>query len=144
MISSERSGSRLPGRLVREDDRRIVHERAGDGDALLLPARQLQRIRVHAVLQPDPLQDLERAALLLRRRHAEHARDERDVLEDRLGGQQLEVLEDEPERAAVGLHLARRQGREVAAADDQLPLATARPGGAAAGAAWTCRRRSGR
>ena len=39
-----------------------------------------------------------------------------------LVGQQLEILEDEAERAAVGLHLARRERREVAAADDQLAL----------------------
>ena len=74
------------------------------------------------MLQADPLQHLERLALLLRRRHAEHARHERDVLEHGLVRDQLEVLEHEAERAAVGLHLARRQRREIAAADDEPPF----------------------
>ena len=59
-------GIEVAGRLVGQDDRRIVDERAGDGDALLLAARELHRVRVHPVLQADPLEHLERAALLLR------------------------------------------------------------------------------
>ena len=61
-------------RLVGQDERRLVDERARDRDALLLAARQLQRIRVHPVLQAQPLEHLERAALLLHRGGAEHAR----------------------------------------------------------------------
>ena len=40
-----RAGLRVevPGRLVREKDRRIVDERPGDGDALALAAGQLVR-----------------------------------------------------------------------------------------------------
>ena len=37
-------------------------------------------------------------------------------------GQQLEVLEHEPERPAIGLDLVRRERRQVPAVDDQLPL----------------------
>src|SRR5919197_2140742 len=109
----------VPGGLVLDADDRIIDERARDRDALLFAARELQRVSVHAVLQADPLEHLERAALLLRGRHAEHARHERDVLEYGLGGQQLEVLEYETNRAAVGLNLALRELREIAAADDQ-------------------------
>src|SRR5262245_53786520 len=61
-------GIEVAGRLVGEDDDGIVHERARDRDALLLAARELERKRVHPVLQPHPLEHLERAALLLRDR----------------------------------------------------------------------------
>ena len=55
----------VAGRLIREDDQRLVDQRSGDGDALLLTARELLRICAHAVLQPDPLEHLECAPLLL-------------------------------------------------------------------------------
>ena len=100
-------------RLVGKNQHRVVHQRARDGDALLLAARQLLRIRVHPVLQPHPLQHLKRLALLRRDRRAEHARHDRDVFEHGLSRNQLEVLEDEPDAAAVGLHLPRRQPREI-------------------------------
>ena len=108
-------GIEVARRLVGENQHRVVHERAGDGDALLLAARQLLRIRVHAVLQPDPLQHLKRLALLRRDGRAEHARHDRDVLEHGLSRDQLEILEDEPDAAAVRLHLPRRQPREILA-----------------------------
>src|SRR5436190_2381433 len=109
----------VAGRLVGEDDHRIVDERARDRDPLLLAAGELHRIRVHPVLQPDPLQHLEGPALLLRRRHAEHARHERHVVEHGLVRQQLEVLEDEAEGPAIGLHLPHRQLGQVALPDDE-------------------------
>ena len=76
-------GIEVAGRFVGEQQHRIVDERARDRDALLLTARQVLRVGVHAVLQPDPLEDLERAAPLVRGRHAEHLGHERDVLEHR-------------------------------------------------------------
>src|SRR5262245_37922864 len=115
-------GIEVAGRLVGEDDDGIVHERARDRDALLLAARELERKRVHPVLQPHPLEHLERAALLLRRRHPQDARHERDVLQHGLVRQQLEVLEHEAERPAVGLHLPRREPGEIPASDDEPPL----------------------
>ena len=74
------------------------------------------------MLQPDPLQDLERPSLLLRGRHPEHARDERHVFEHGLGLQQFEILEDEPERPPIRLDLPRRQGGEVSPADGQFAV----------------------
>ena len=41
MIPTEVSGSRLPGRLVADEERRVVDERARDRHALLLAAREL-------------------------------------------------------------------------------------------------------
>ena len=49
----------IAGRLVGEDQRRPVGERAGDRDALLLAARQLGRAMV------EPLGEAERAEQLL-------------------------------------------------------------------------------
>ena len=48
----------VPGRLVGEQDRRVVDQRARDRDALLLPARQLVRMVVGAVAEPDQLEHL--------------------------------------------------------------------------------------
>src|SRR5262249_31037924 len=110
----------IPCWLVTEDDQRVVYERPRDRYALLFAARELQRKSVHPVLQANPLQDLERPALLLRQRHSEHTRHERDILEHGTVGQQLEVLEDEAERSPVGLNLIRRQRGEAAAADDEF------------------------
>src|SRR3954467_14995591 len=68
---------------------------------------------------PDPLQHLEGAAAALVRRLAEHLGHERDVLEHRPGRNQLEVLEDEPEPAAVLLHLTALEGGEITPVDDK-------------------------
>ena len=50
----------VAGRLVGQQDRRLRHERAGDRDALLLPARELVRVVIGAVGQPDRRQALHR------------------------------------------------------------------------------------
>ena len=46
-------------RLVGEQELGIIDERARDGDALLLPARKLARIVVHAVFEADLLETVE-------------------------------------------------------------------------------------
>ena len=86
-------------RLVGQDDRRIVGERAGDRDALLLPAGQLRRIVVRAIGQADLLQQLPRAGggvapagNLHRHQH---------VLERGQRRHQVEELEDEPDLLAA-------------------------------------------
>ena len=43
----------VAGRLVGEQQLRPVHERAGEGDALLLAARQLVRVVVQALAEAD-------------------------------------------------------------------------------------------
>src|SRR5205807_851242 len=57
-----RRGLRIETRhwLVREDDRRVLRERAGDRDALLLPAGELIRARVRAVQQADRVEAAQR------------------------------------------------------------------------------------
>ncbi len=49
-------GIQVAGRLVGQDDARLVDQRPRDGDALLLPAGQLVGPMVDAVAQPYRLQ----------------------------------------------------------------------------------------
>ena len=57
----------VAGRLVGQQQRRLVDQRARDGDALLLAARQLIRMMLRAVGQADRVERLHRAARALRR-----------------------------------------------------------------------------
>ena len=108
MISSERSGSRLPvGSSASTSCGSLTSARA-IAMRCCSPPDSSARIRVHPVLQADPLQHLERLALLHGVGDAEHAHHEGDVLEDGQARDEPEVLEDEADRAAVGLHLRRR------------------------------------
>ncbi len=56
----------VAGRLVGEDETRLVGQRAGDGGALLLAARQLRRAVIDAVGETQRAQHL-RGALRRRR-----------------------------------------------------------------------------
>jgi len=53
-----RDGVEIAGGLVREQHRRLRHERPGERDALLLSARELPRVVAGALLEPDALQGL--------------------------------------------------------------------------------------
>ena len=48
----------VPGRLVADQERRVVDDRARDRDALLLAARELVRKRAHLVGEPDEREHL--------------------------------------------------------------------------------------
>ena len=122
MISSERSGSRLP---VGSSARMIAGSLTSARAIAMRCCSPPESSRGYAFIRcwsPDPLQDLEGPTLVLRLRHAEHTRNERDVLEHGFRRQQFEVLKDEPERATITLDLPGRQRRKVAAADDELPF----------------------
>src|SRR5262245_19080100 len=112
----------ISGRFVREYERGIVDERPGDRDALLLSAGEVPGIRIDAMLQAHPLEHLKGAATLLSRRHTEHFQDEGDVFKHGTRRDQFEVLEDEPDAAAVLLDVAAGELREVVAVDQQLAL----------------------
>ena len=51
----------VAGRLVGEEQRRLVDERARDGDALLLSARELVRVVVEPLAEADALERRRRA-----------------------------------------------------------------------------------
>ena len=107
-------------RLVGDHQHRVVHQRARDRNALLLAAGQILRIRVHPVLQADPFEHLKRAAPLLRGgTPSTSGTNEMFSSTVRLGNQ-LEVLKDESDAAAILLDLAAFSVREVVAIDADL------------------------
>ena len=89
-----RTGVEVPGRLVGEDHRRVVQQRARDRDALLLAARELRWPVVDPIAEPD---GIERGDRPLASALAVAAVDERqlDVLDRVEPRQQIERLEDE-------------------------------------------------
>ena len=89
------------GGLVGEDQRRLVDERARDGHALLLTARELARQVPAAVGEPDALEDLARPGALLAPTASLDGQRQRDVLERRQVRHEVERLEDEPEVLAA-------------------------------------------
>ena len=72
---------------------------ARHGHALLLTARELRRIVLHAVRHADFFQRLVHPLLALRRRHAAIGQRQLDVLVDREIADQVERLEDEADLA---------------------------------------------
>ena len=105
MISSERSGSRLPvGRPpARAADR---YQRTRDGDALLLAAGQVRGNAFMRCWRPTHFRTWNARRRCCAVGNAQHFGHERDVLENGSRRNQLEVLEDEPDAAAVFLDLA--------------------------------------
>ncbi len=94
--------------LIREDDRRVLRERAGDRDALLLPAGELIRARVRAVQQADRVEAAQRELTIGAgepthqhppRRHPRQPADE-DVLDRGQAPDEIELLEDQRDIAA--------------------------------------------
>ena len=82
------------GRLVGEQHPRLVRQRAGDGDALLLPAGKLGGVHVRLVAQIDQIQQLEHARLHIGLLHAGVAQRIGDVFKHSRAIQQVEMLED--------------------------------------------------
>src|SRR6185503_6179820 len=95
------------------------------------------------MLKADPLEHLKGLPLLDGGQRAQHTHDERHVLKHGESRNQLEVLEDEANRSAVGLDFAAAKIREIAAGDFQLAFARKllakkqTQKGRFAGAAWT-------
>ncbi len=99
----------VSGGLVGQHEGRVGGERTGDGDALLLPARQPARAVVQPVAQVDLGHEhprpLERAAP----RHPGDEERRGDVLDRRQAGHQVEGLEDDPDRRPPVRRRARRR-----------------------------------
>ena len=120
MISSE-----VARGLVRQQQYWIADQGAGDRHPLLFAARQVGRIGIHTVLKSDPFQYLERSAALFHAWLAQHLRHEGNVLENRACGNQLEILEHEPDSTAILLNLAARELVQTVAVDEDFALARA-------------------
>jgi hypothetical protein len=91
--------SRGGGRLVADDDRRVAAQGPGDRDPLLLPARQIGRAVVQAVVEADRGQEASGLAVGVAVAGILHPDRDRDVLERGQGREQVEALEHEAERA---------------------------------------------
>src|SRR6478672_3718920 len=101
------------GRLVEEHHLRLHRQCTGDRDPLLLAAGELSGVLLGLVADADPVEQLARLLLggflLL---PADLDRAERDVLEDRLVGEEVEALEHHPDLGAQrgeGLALLRQR-----------------------------------
>ena len=112
-----RLGVEVAGRLVGQQQRRVVDERARDRDALLLAARQLVGVVVQLRREAGQAQDVGHLLAHLAARAAGHLERVRDVVVDRPVRQQLEVLEDDAEVAAVVRDLLAADLRQVAPRD---------------------------
>ena len=114
------AGVERAGRLVGEDDLGPRHERARDGDPLLLAARELARQVLEAVTQADGARrsvEPRLVGLLAGERQRQQ-----DVLRRRERRDQVVLLEDEaepvtPQQRELGLV----ERRELGVADEGLP-----------------------
>src|SRR3990172_913384 len=86
----------VAGGFVREKHLRFVHERPGDGHALLLPARELGRGKVPFVLHANLFQRLVRPALDLSVGGSDHLERKRYVFRHGFVLEEFVVLENEP------------------------------------------------
>ena len=100
-------------RLVEEDDRRLPHQRAPDGDPLLRPAAELAHADVRQRVEPEERQHVVDRAPDLRPRAATDLQRERDVLGDREVRIERVVLEDHRDVALRGVERADRPVAEV-------------------------------
>ena len=115
----------VAGRLVGDDQPRVVDERPGDRRALLLAAGQLARAAGRAwAVRPTRARTRSTAGRICRRGVPVTSRAKRDVLADGLRRQQLEVLEDDPDLAPDLGDLPARQAGEILAVEDDLALAS--------------------
>ena len=103
-------------RFVAEQQLRMIGERPRDTDALLLSAGELRGVFVAMLGQFDEFEQLADPRV-----HfgvgvfASQLEREANVVANRLGADQVEVLENHPRLAAVGLKLGFRQLRDIAA-----------------------------
>src|SRR6185369_12409006 len=91
----------IPGRLVGQDQARAVDERARHAHALLLASRELPRQMVRALAESHAL---ERDARLVGVGHGMVVLGHHHVLERVEIGQQVELLEDDPDALAPEAH----------------------------------------
>jgi hypothetical protein len=116
-------GVEISGGLVGEQDLGFVDEGPRDRDALLLAARERERVVVAPVLEAELLEDRKDAGAGLSRRRSRYLKCECDVFLDSAARQELEVLKDDADLAPQWRHRGFAESRDVAAEHDDLALA---------------------
>ena len=111
-----RIGVEISRRLVGEQDRRMVDQRARDGHALLLAAGERLRHLVALVIQADVVQERRHAPLDRKRRRARDAHADGDVVEHGAVLEELVVLEHDADAAPQKRNVAPLHARR-----DELP-----------------------
>ena len=107
----------VSARLVGQQQRRVVDEGAGDGDALLLAAGELVGVAVELGREADQAQRLRHLLADFGAAGADHLQRVGDVVVDGAVGEELEVLEDGADVAAQLRDFLLRQLADVAAGD---------------------------
>ena len=103
-ISSPALRVEVARRLVGHEERRVGRDGARDGDALLLPARELPRVVVHPVGEADDRRGPSRPASAARARERSRQEERQlDVLEGRQDRDEVVELEDEADVLAPPL-----------------------------------------
>ena len=97
-------GVERAGRLVGKQDIRIVHKRAGDGDALHLAAGHLVRLLVELIAETDLSERFGRSRLSLRRCDARERQRKLDIRKNGLMRDEVVGLKDKANgMVAVGI-----------------------------------------
>ena len=100
-------GVEVAGRLVEQEHAGLHDERAGDGDALLLAARELRREMAGAIGEADLAEPGEHAAATLSRRHSGVHERQLDVAIGTRARQQVVGLEHEADALAANVRATR-------------------------------------
>ena len=121
-----RAGIQISGRFVGQQDRRMIHQGPGNGNALLLAAGKLRRLVIEALAKADAFQEFDGPAAFVAIRPRLGRIDQRHphLLDGRAARQQIEALEDEADVAVADLgSLVGRQPRHFLAVE---PIAARR------------------
>ena len=133
----------IAGRLVREQHGRPRHERACNGDTLLLAARQLSRIVLAARREIDLREHFGRRAARIRQ--AGQLQRQHHVLDRRQRRDQVKALKDEADMPrAHGCTAVLVERRQLGAVEPDPPGARLVEPGEQRQQAWICRRRTRR
>ena len=114
-------GVQRAGGLVAQKHLGIGGQGPGDGDALLLAAGELGRIGIGLVGQPHDLQQLQGPAFGLGRASSGDLQGEADIFQAGALHQQIKLLEDHADTAALLPQLSGAEGGHIRPVDDHLP-----------------------
>ena len=116
------AGVQVPGGLIGDDHIGVVHQRPGNGHALLLPAGELTGIAVRLLVQPHQLEDIGDAPLQIPAGGPNGPHGKGQIFVHSFLIDQAEILKDDPQSPAHQGHLAGADIIQTVPVDHQLPL----------------------